>query len=73
MQTKKQQVISDVEGILCDVLRLSDVIEVNKVTVGLDGDGISILCRGEGTPRRFLVQARRDECYQVSLLRLIFY
>lgn len=44
---------------------LSEIEVMKKVTIGEEGEGISILISGESSPRVFLV-SRRDEVFVVS-------
>lgn len=63
---KKHDLFSDVRSTLDDIIELADIEEVRKVSMGMEGDGISILVHGESTARQFLVTSRRDETFAVS-------
>lgn len=67
---KKHDLFSDVRSTLDDIIELADIEEVRKVSMGTEGDGISILVHGESTARQFLVTSRRDETFSVSSIAL---
>jgi hypothetical protein len=67
LQAKKQDLWSDVKCVLDDVIDLSDIEEVRKLSMGVEGDGLSIKVAGEKMARRFLANVRRDDLFSVSL------
>lgn len=63
---KRQELFSDVRVVLDDIVELSDIEEVRKQSVGVEGDGMILKVAGEEHSRRFLVNVRRDELFTVG-------
>lgn len=66
---KRQELFMDVRAGLNDIIQLRDIEEIRKVTMGVEGDGLSIKVAGERDPRRFLVNVRREEIFKVLARR----
>lgn len=64
---KRQELFSDVRVVLDDIIELSDIEEVRKLSMGVEGDGISIKVVGEEYSRRFLANVRRDDLFTVRM------
>lgn len=68
LQVKRIELFSDIKCTLDDVIEISDIEEIRKISIGPEGDGISIRVAGEPRARRFMVLAnnRRDELFYVG-------